>query len=298
MILKNFNFFVFFVFYNTINRIKFNLLTKIMNKVKNLLKKIIPKYFLDVYRNLNNYKSAKKFIFENNISSLIKKDIKEKYNHNSELLDIFCNNDGFLVHKWHHYIPIYEKYFSRFKGKKIRFLEIGVGKGGSLQMWIKYFGNDAIIFGIDINHECKKFNTATEQIRIGSQIDESFLKSVIEEMGGGVDIILDDGSHEMKHIVKTLLFLFPNLNYDGIYMIEDLHTAYWLNYGGGYYSNNNFFKFIRDLIDEIHHWYHSKKPRHLNISKDCSGIHIHDSIVVLDKNRVFRPTHSKVGNQI
>ena len=269
-----------------------------MNKIKNLLKKIIPKYFLDLYRNLNDHESTKKFIFEKNISSLIKKDIKEKYNHNSELLDIFCNNDGFLVHKWHHYIPIYEKYFSKFKGKKIKFLEIGVGKGGSLQMWRKYFGNDAIIFGIDINHECKKFNTETEQIRIGSQINESFLKSVIEEMGGSVDIILDDGSHEMKHIVKTLLFLFPNLNYDGIYMIEDLHTAYWLNYGGGYYSNNNFFKFTRDLIDDIHHWYHPKKPTYLNISKECSGIHIHDSIVVLDKNRVFRPTHSKVGNQI
>jgi hypothetical protein len=267
-----------------------------MNKVKKLLKKIIPKYFLDVYKNLNKRASIKNFMFENNKSSFIKKDIQEKYNHNSELLDIFCNNDVFLVHKWHHYIPIYEKYFSKFKGKKIRFLEIGVDKGGSLQMWRKYFGNDAIIFGIDINHECKKFNTETEQVRIGSQIDESFLKSVIEEMGGGVDIILDDGSHEMKHIVKSLLFLFPNLNYDGIYMIEDLHTAYWEHYGGGYYSNKNFFKFIRDLTDDIHHWYHSKKPKYLNISKDCSGIHIHDSIVVLDKNRVFRPVHSKVGN--
>ena len=267
-----------------------------MNKLKNLLEIIIPKFFLDKYKNLNKRISIENFMFENNISSFIKKDIQEKYNHNSEFLDIFCNSDIFLVHKWHHYIPIYEKYFSKYKGKKIRFLEIGVGKGGSLQMWRKYFGNDAIIFGIDINHECKKFNTETEQVRIGSQIDVTFLKSVIEEMGG-VDIILDDGSHEMKHILKTLLFLFPKLNYDGIYMIEDLHTAYWTDYGGGYYSNKNFFKFTRDLIDDIHHWYHSKKPKYLNISKDCSGIHIHDSIVVLDKNRVFRPTHSIVSNE-
>ena len=88
---------------------KLNLLTQI---IKKLLKKIIPKYFLDKYKNLNKRISTKNFMFENNISSFIKKDIQEKYNHNSELLDIFCNSDIFLVHKWHHYIPIYEKYFS------------------------------------------------------------------------------------------------------------------------------------------------------------------------------------------
>ena len=80
---------------------------------------------------------------------------------------------------------------------------------------------------------------------------------------GGVDIVLDDGSHQMKHVVKTLSFLFPKLNYDGIYMIEDLHSSYWSDYGGGYNSNKNFFKFTKELVDDIHHWYHSKKQKHL-----------------------------------
>lgn len=267
-----------------------------MRILRNILKKIIPKDFLRLLRNFDDRGiTAKNFIFKSNENSVIKLDIQEKYSHNSELLDIFTNNKDFIVNKWHHYIPIYENYFSKFRGKKIKFLEIGVGKGGSLQMWRNYFGTDAIIFGIDINPECKNFNTETEKIRIGSQTDESFLQSVIEEMGG-VDIILDDGSHEMEHILKTLFFLFPNLNYNGIYMIEDLHTAYWKDFGGGYYNNKNFFKFTGDLIDDIHRWYHSKKPKYLNISKDCSGIHIHDSITVLEKNRVFRPTHSEIGN--
>ena len=265
-----------------------------MINIKKILKKIIPEFFLRIYRNLTKKESIRKFIFDNNDITIIKKDIQEKYNHNSDLLNIFTNNKGLIVHKWHHYIPIYDHYFSNFRGRKIKFLEIGVGKGGSMQMWRKYFGNDAVIFGIDINPECKKFNTETEQVRIGSQIDESFLKSVIEEMGG-VDIILDDGSHEMKHIPKTLMYLFPHLNYSGIYMIEDLHTAYWKGYGGGYYTSKNFFKFTKDLVDDIHHWYHLKKPKYSNISKDCSGIHVHDSIVVLEKNKVFRPTHSKIG---
>ena len=233
-----------------------------------------------------------KFKFNSNKTSDIKKDISGKYEHESELLEIFTTNKKFIVHKWHHYIPIYDRYFGSFRGKEIRFLEIGVSKGGSLQMWRKYFGDDAVIFGIDINPECGKFNGQAGQVRIGSQIDEIFLTSVIKEMGG-VDIILDDGSHHMEHVPATLKYLFPHLSYGGIYMIEDLHTAYWESFGGGYRSKNNFFGFIMDVVDDIHHWYHAKGLKEATISTDCSGIHIHDSIVVLEKNKVYKPVHSQ-----
>ena len=255
----------------------------IFSKIKNKLKKIY-------YRN----ESTKKYFLNNISKSDFKKDIQKKYAHNSDMLEHFININGFLIHKWHHYIPIYDHYFSPFKGRDIKLLEIGVSKGGSLQLWRKYFGNKATIFGIDIEPECIKYSTPTEQIRIGSQIDESFLKSVIKEMGG-VDIILDDGSHHMKHIPVTLKILYPYLNYGGIYMIEDLHTAYWKKYGGGYDAKNNFFKFVMDLVDDIHHWYHPKRIKQPNISKDCSGIHIHDSIVVLEKNKVHSPVHSHIS---
>ena len=51
---------------------------------------------------------------------------------------------------------------------------------------------------------------------------------------GGIDIVLDDGSHNMKDIIVSLESLFPMLNDGGVYMIEDLHTAYWRKFGGGY----------------------------------------------------------------
>ena len=34
---------------------------------------------------------------------------------------------------------------------------------------------------------------------IGSQADAAFLESVVAEMGG-LDVVLDDGSHRMEHI--------------------------------------------------------------------------------------------------
>ena len=224
----------------------------------------------------------------------VKRDIQEKYGHNSDLLEIFTSNKDSIVHKWHHYIPLYDRYFSSFRGKKIRFLEIGVSKGGSLQMWRKYFGEQAVIYGIDINPECEKYNGVAGQVRIGSQVDEEFLESVIEEMGG-VDVILDDGSHHMDHISVTLKSLFQHLNYGGIYMIEDLHTAYWKSFGGGYQSNKNFFGFLMELVDDMHSWYHAEELMHETVSKDCPSIHIHDSIVVLEKEKVYEPAHSKIG---
>lgn len=261
-------------------------------KFKAVIKPLIPNIFIEIYRSRYNHEGIGKFNFNNGITSDVKKDIQEKYGHNSKLLELFATNKEFIVHKWHHYIPIYDRYFSSFRGRKIRFLEIGVSKGGSLQMWRKYFGDDAIIFGIDINPECEKFNGLAGQVRIGSQTDKLFLESVVKEMGG-VDIVLDDGSHHMDHIPATLKILFPYLSYSGIYMIEDLHAAYWKRFGGGYRAKKNFFRFIMDLVDDIHHWYHAKGLKQAVISKDCSGIHIHDSIVVLEKNKVHKPVHSQ-----
>jgi len=133
-----------------------------------------------------------------------------------------------------------------------------------------------------------------DRVRIGSQVDKNFLGAVIKEMGG-VDIVLDDGSHRMEHIPVSLKYLFPHLSDGGIYMIEDLHTAYWKSFGGGYRVKNSFFSYISELIDDIHHWYHKKGVRHCDISNYCAGIHIHDSIVVLEKGKVYPPVHSKNG---
>jgi hypothetical protein len=221
-------------------------------------------------------------------------DIQDKYSFNGDLLDIFVGNRNNIVHKWHHYIPIYDRYFSVFRNRDVRFLEIGVSKGGSLQMWRKYFGKDAIIFGVDIDQECERYDGEAGKVRIGSQTDAKFLLSVISEMGG-VDVILDDGSHNMADISSSLRILFPHLNESGIYFIEDLHAAYWSRHGGGLSVDDNFFNKIRNIIDDMHRWYHKGVLHEKLISPSCSGIHIHDSIVVLEKNKVYPPVHSCVA---
>lgn len=271
--------------------------------LKNFLKKAIRKSNENCKKVLfkissNNFKS--KIGFEPDFTSYqfskeksVLEDIESKYGTPSEFAKLFASHKGNLIHKWHHYLNLYDRYFSSFKKKKnLKFLEIGVSKGGSLQMWRKYFGDSATIFGIDIDSNCIKYNDLHGQVRIGSQTDKEFLESVVNEMGG-IDIVLDDGSHQIKHIKASLDILFPYLSKDGIYFIEDLHTAYWSNFGGGYNSKNFFNNIVIDLIHDMHRWYHVHSLKMSHISKDCCGIHIHDSILVLEKNKTFKPHHSQ-----
>lgn len=226
-------------------------------------------------------------------------DIREKFPLSGDLVDIYATGSAQLVHKWHHYIPLYERYFRAWRGTTVRFLEIGVSKGGSLSMWRRYFGPEAVIFGIDIDEACRQYDGIDGQVRIGSQDDRLFLKQVIAEMGG-VDIILDDGSHIMRHVRETLEIAFPLLSSGGVYMIEDLHTAYWPNFGGGIDAKENFFNYVRELMDDVHAWYHEGPKHHSLISDFCTGVHLHDSVCVFEKGRVQKPTHSQImpGNSV
>jgi hypothetical protein len=225
----------------------------------------------------------------------VRADLAGKYPDLGDLLDIYVGNDGPVVHKWHHYLPLYDRYFAAHRGKPVRFLEIGVSKGGSLAMWRKYFGPDAVIFGIDIRKSCAALNGIDGQVRIGSQADPAFLQAVVAEMGG-VDLVLDDGSHQMAHIEASLDILFPLLSDRGTYMIEDLHTAYWPRWGGGLKAPANFFNTVRALADDMHHWYHDGAAHRPALSGMVTGVHMHDSIVVLDKGPVHVPVHSMVGS--
>lgn len=256
-------------------------------------RRILPKSIREAYKEWIFFEAIHRFRFQGSPAE-VKADIQAKYDHQSDLLDLFTGNQGTIVHKWHHYIPLYDRYFSAFRGQPIRFLEIGVFEGGSLKMWRDYFGEQAIIFGIDINPKCKQFDGVGGQVRIGSQVDPDFLNTVIEEMGG-VDLILDDGSHHMKHVPETLRLLFPRLSNGGLYMIEDLHAAYWKGFGGGFRSSANFFGTLFDIVDDVHRWYHRHRSKQAAISHVCSGIHIHDSLIVLDKNQTHPPVHSALG---
>lgn len=212
----------------------------------------------------------------------------------SGVAQTFFMHRGRLVNKWIHYLDIYDKYFASYRNTPVRMLEIGVFKGGSLDMWREYFGADASIFGIDVDPACAAYATPPNQIRIGSQDDPHFLRSVVNEIGP-LDIVLDDGSHIGRHQRISFDTLFPAVKEGGLYIIEDLHTSYWpVSHEGGYRRKGTAIELVKTLIDDMHGWYHWKAVT--TPAKDQIGaIHIYDSMVVLEKQKVNRPTHTMVG---
>ncbi|MEP7173410.1 MAG: class I SAM-dependent methyltransferase [Aestuariivirga sp.] len=202
-----------------------------------------------------------------------------------------------IIHKWGHYLPIYSRLFAPYQKRTtpLRFLEIGVSKGGSMQLWRSFFGKDAIIYGIDIDPACSAFDDEKARIRIGSQADPEFLASVVKEMGG-VDIVLDDGSHVASDQKASFEALFPLLAEGGLYVVEDLHTSYWPRpYNGGYLRAGTFVEFCKYLIDDMHGWYHDKTSIEERPTLDIGCMQVFDSIVAFEKRKTERPFHIKVG---
>ncbi|MFY2861413.1 class I SAM-dependent methyltransferase [Mycobacterium sp. THU-M104] len=160
------------------------------------------------------------------------------------------------VHKWAHYLPVYESALAGFRSRPVRMLEIGVFRGGSLQMWRRYLHLESIVVGIDIDTSTKQFDNPGQRIhvRIGDQTDTRFLQTVIDEFGP-FDIILDDGSHMNSHIAQTFRYLFPHgLASAGIYIVEDIHANYWPKFRDDPMSFTDLTKW---LIDSMHAHYFS-----------------------------------------
>ena len=147
------------------------------------------------------------------------------------------------------YFHVYEEIFNRYVGKKITFVEIGVLQGGSLYMWREYFGNSARIIGIDLNPKAKKLEKDGFEIFIGSQADENFWNEFFIKVGK-IDILLDDGGHENDQQIIALNKTIPNINDDGLIVVEDTHTSYLKKFGNpSKYSFINYSKYIIDVIN-------------------------------------------------
>ncbi len=210
--------------------------------------------------------------------------LSQKYA-NNDLFKFWTLGEHRMINKFFHYFPIYEKWFKDFRGKDLVFVEIGVDKGGSLQMWKNYFGEKAKIVGIDINENCKKFEEEQISVEIGSQEDENFWTD-FKQKYPRVDILLDDGGHEMNQQIVTFRQMFPHIKDGGIYMCEDCHTSYWPEYKGGLHHPDTYIEFAKALVDVINafHTGEGLKPNYFTVN--MGGIHFYDSIVIVEKSFV------------
>lgn len=197
-----------------------------------------------------------------------------------DLYQYFIANTGRNILKNPHYFPIYERHLARYKGHPVTMFEIGTGNGGSCLMWKAYLGPDCRIVTIDIR---EKPQIEEEQIffRRGDQSDAVFLKSLLSEFGAP-DIVLDDGSHQMPHIIASFEVLSRSMR-RGTYLVEDLDGAYWTSRGGGLRQPGSFIEKSKSLIDEMNALYTEEglKP---DLGAELSSICFYPMMVVFEKS--------------
>jgi hypothetical protein len=212
-----------------------------------------------------------------------------------EFQRVFYEHEGRLVFKWGHYLEIYETFLMRWKDRNTRILELGVSHGGSLQLWRKYLGPAARIAGIDIDPQTN-FSEPNTRVFLGSQDDQLTLHKAVEWLGG-IDVVIDDGSHVVRHQNTSLDYLFPRLSDGGIYICEDLHTNYWGEYGGSYRRRDTFIERMKSAVDDLNHWHHQFGTGDRAIGGNAFGIHFYDSVIVIEKRVDKRPFNIQVGDE-
>ena len=115
----------------------------------------------------------------------------------------------------------------------------GYHTGGSAAAWHYIFPKTQIDV-IDIERDCSERwmravrlheprLAAAIRLVVGSQIDPALLHAVSTD-GVAYDLIVDDGSHQVVHQLRSFEILFPLLAPGGVYVVEDMHTSFMAGY--------------------------------------------------------------------
>jgi hypothetical protein len=206
-----------------------------------------------------------------------------------------ANRSGAILDKWVHYFPIYARHLERFRGRPVRMLEIGVYRGGGLDMWSRYLGSEARLVGLDIDEAAVRAVRGRFPVVLGDQQDPAVLLD-LHERYGPFDIVVDDGGHTMDQQITTAETLFPLLSDGGVFIVEDTHTSYWPEFGGALHGAGSFVEWAKRRVDDLHSRHDTDIDPNSVWATELDGLHVHDSVVVLEKKHRFRPFNEVVGS--
>lgn len=220
------------------------------------------------------------------------------------------------IDKWMHYFDIYHRHFAAFRGKSPTIVEFGVNHGGSLMMWRDYFGGGRVC-GVDINPRCKELEEKTgAEIFIGDQEDRGFLRELAAEIGEA-QVVIDDGGHRMRQQIVTFEEMYPIVSAPGVYLVEDLHTSYHIEYRGGYRARGSFIEYAKQFVDRQNAWHFREGIKRQPISRvlrhwlatfgrgsppppdsftsSARCLSFYDSVLVIEKDDVAKPQSKQIG---
>lgn len=189
------------------------------------------------------------------------------------------HNEGPGIWKWEHYFDIYHRHFSKFVGREVHVLEVGIYSGGSLLMWRKYFGEHSHIYGVDINEACRAYEDDRTKVFIGDQADRSFWAE-LRKAAPLIDIVIDDGGHLPGQQLVTLEEMLPHMRPGGVYLCEDIHNRF-----------NGFAAYVQGLSDNLNEslWQGITHTTPSTFQAAINSIHLYPFAAVIEK--CDRPVH-------
>lgn len=201
-----------------------------------------------------------------------------------------CNTDKTLPSATHgqSYLHIYEKFLSSLdQYSSLRFLEIGVRHGGSINMLQKRFPN-AFVVGVDIAPcEFDVFDPTRYEFFQGSQDDIKILAEIAQKYES-FDLIIDDGSHLISDYLNSFIFLQKHMRKTGFYIIEDLQNNYSEHNLTRSTRPNNDGKQFNDFHANIVKNLHLSKTYNLsNLSPNLFSIHHYPGFMVVTKSFIL-----------
>jgi cephalosporin hydroxylase len=172
------------------------------------------------------------------------------------------------------FTSVYHSLLSHVREAPLRLLEIGLYNGGSLRMWREYLPN-ATLHGIDVDRRTLAYELEIPgtKVRLVDQADARALRAFVDELGGSYDVIVDDGGHTMEQQIVSFEVLFPHVVSGGIYVIEDLGTSYFVQYGGRPIGEDGTaVAHMKRLVDAVQHEHMT--PGHESIHSAVSRVEL------------------------
>ena len=202
----------------------------------------------------------------------------------------------------HLYTPIYHDLFSGRREENLTLLEIGVGgyasdrAGGlGLKMWADYFPF-ATIIGLDIEPKRLVLPPRIKVVQ-GSQADDVLLHRLVDEFGP-FDIVIDDGSHMVSHMLGSFMALYPIMAVDGIYAIEDTQTSFMPALGGRRDGSGTPFELAHKVALAMHKSEGFVAPEHDRIigkiAEMTKAVFIYRNIIVFRRGSNTYPSNSEL----
>ena len=177
----------------------------------------------------------------------------------------------------HGYSKFYEEKFKKFKKEKINILEIGSFAGASAAAFVKFF-SDINVFCFDINisnfiYKSKNIHVYGLDINNEKQVNKNLKLIYNSHKVKNFDLIIDDGSHNLSEIIKSLKIFFKHLKHKGLYIIEDFkHPNHHK------YNNNIDHIFVDELLKNLS----DKKLSKSSILNEHDQISLINSIEKID----------------